>query len=265
MRPSDPASPPISPCALLSPSQHRFGLSSLPNRPVLRSHQSSPWFQLLLCFVGGRAAAPCKADTCSWLPTAPSSSHTRRGPTWNNDEVFLRKILTLKNERLMMNVSFLCIEQTCGINCSTARPRLDWWLCCTQHTQSCADTDRLHKHYSCQTTERNLAASGLGCHILCKHDISAGWKIVLRALEMWNKSIQTRFLRQVINCTDPALPGVSGNWIHGRLETEGVVALVAGITYQHFSVLSWLSKTEKESQIFHSRRSKGRWRHASIV
>lgn len=51
------------------------------------------------------------------------------------------------------------------------------------------------------------------------------------------------------NVTYSALPWVRGKGIHGWLETEGVVALITGITYQHFGVFSWLSKKMKNQDI----------------
>lgn len=35
-------------------------------------------------------------------------------------------------------------------------------------------------------------------------------------------------------------PSVGGKRVHGRLQTEGVVAFVTHVTNQHFSVLSWV-------------------------
>lgn len=45
--------------------------------------------------------------------------------------------------------------------------------------------------------------------------------------------------------TYSTLPRVSGKGIHSWLETEGVVALITGITYQHFGIFPWFSKENK--------------------
>ena len=49
--------------------------------------------------------------------------------------------------------------------------------------------------------------------------------------------------------TYSTLPRVSGKRIHSRLETEGVVALITGITYQHFGIFPWFSKGKKKKKL----------------
>ena len=64
-----------------------------------------------------------------------------------------------------------------------------------------------------------------------------------------------------MQCTHSTLPRVRGEGVHGWLQTEGVIALIAGVTHQHLRVLSWLP--EKGGKRTHKQKKKRKQRKLS--